>query len=59
MKKYLDIMKFKTRYQAKKACPWACKITKCYMGWMAFQTIEDYANYKTDITILNQKKIYT
>ncbi len=41
MKAYLSVMKYKTRYQAKKACPWATKICKCHMGWLAYESIEE------------------
>lgn len=45
MTKFLSKMLFKTRYKAKKECPWAYKIKKCYMGWIAFENNEEYQNY--------------
>lgn len=45
-KQFLDIMEFKTRYAAKKSCPWAAKIWKVYMGWIAFENINDYQEFK-------------
>ena len=48
MKAYLSVMKYKTRYDAKKACPWASKIAKCHLGWMAFAKIEEFESFKKD-----------
>lgn len=42
---FLDRMQYKTLYKAKKSCNWACKIKKCYMGWMAFENNESYDQY--------------
>jgi len=49
MKAYLSVMKYKTRHQAKKACPWASKVAKCHLGWFAFATIEEFETYKEDM----------
>jgi hypothetical protein len=58
MRFYLSVMKYKTRYKAQKACPWAAKIAKCYMGWFAFANLEEFEEYKQDmkksITIHNK-----
>jgi uncharacterized membrane protein YhdT len=51
MSVYLDIMKYKTRYQAQKACPWACKITKCYMGWLAFANLQEYDKFRKEMNL--------
>ena len=35
-----------TRYQARKVCPWACKISKVEGGYMAFESLDDYRTWK-------------
>lgn len=45
---FLDKMKYPTLYKAKKSADWAYKIKKCYFGWMAFESIEDYENFKIE-----------
>lgn len=35
-----------TRYEAKKAAPWAEKIVKVCGGYMAFESLEDYRIWK-------------
>ncbi len=58
MRFYLSVMKYKTRYQAHKACPWASKIAKCHLGWFAFANLKEFEEYKQDmkksITIHNK-----
>ncbi len=42
---YLNIMQYPTRHKAKQVVPHACKIKKCYFGWMAFENMTEYENY--------------
>jgi hypothetical protein len=39
----------KYRYQAIKAMPWAAKIVKVDGGYMGFESITDYRNWKTQL----------
>lgn len=48
-REFIDIMRCKTRYKAFKLCTWANKIAKCYMGWMAFESLEDYDDFKIEM----------
>lgn len=36
----------KTRYQAKKECPWVSTIVKVCDGFMCFESVDDYKIWK-------------
>ena len=38
--------KTKSRYQAKKACPWASRTAKVCGGFMCFESVTDYKIWK-------------
>ena len=38
----IQFCEVKTRYSARKECPWASRITKCVDGFMCFESISDY-----------------
>lgn len=55
MKAYLSVMKYKTRYAAQKACPWATKICKCSMGWMAYEKVEEFDDDRRFTKLMDDK----
>ena len=38
----IQFVEDKSRYLARKECPWASKITKCVCGYMCFESIADF-----------------
>ena len=42
----IEFLQVKTRYQAKKAAPWAAKIRKVDGGFIAFESWTDYEVWK-------------
>ena len=41
-----EMIETDSRYQAKKAAPWAAKITRVCGGFMAFESVDDYHTWK-------------
>jgi len=42
----IEIVETKSRYQAKKKCPWAVKVVKVFGGFKCFESITDYEVWK-------------
>ena len=41
-----EFIETKSRYIAKRKCPWACKVVKVVGGFMAFESWDDYGVWR-------------
>lgn len=41
-----EFIETESRYQAQKQCAWASKVTKVNCGFMCFESIADFENWK-------------